>query len=136
MYYWLVLLCAFVLTLLLTPLAGWVGRRYGLVDHPGGRRRHKGVIPRTGGLALFGGFFLTVLLTLLLPEILPASLTDLLPPRNDPNEARRLTALLVGSLFCVVVGFLDDRFQWPSGPQYVAQFVAALIAGMGLIFMR
>ena len=30
MYYWSVLLCAFALTLLLTPLAGWVGRRLGV----------------------------------------------------------------------------------------------------------
>src|SRR5690606_35226824 len=136
MIYWLVLLCAFALTLLLTPAAGALGQRLGLVDHPGGRRRHKGVIPRTGGLALFGGFFLTVLLTLLLPEILPASMAAWLPPRNDPNEARRLIALLVGSLFCVIMGFLDDRYQWPSGPQYAVQFVAALIAGIGLIFIK
>jgi UDP-GlcNAc:undecaprenyl-phosphate GlcNAc-1-phosphate transferase len=59
-----------------------------------------------------------------------------LPPRNDPNETRRLGALLAGSLFCVVVGFLDDRFQWPSAPQYIAQWIAALIAGVGLIFIK
>ncbi len=47
-----------------------------------------------------------------------------------------MTALLAGSLFCVVMGFLDDRFEWPSGPQYVVQVVAALIAGVGLIFIK
>src|SRR5215204_4258880 len=93
MYYWSVLLCAFALTLLLTPLAGWVGQRLGVVDRPGGRRLHKGVIPRTGGLAIFGGFFLTVLLTFLLPAVLPETMTAWLPPRNDPNEMRRLIAL-------------------------------------------
>src|SRR5688500_17242307 len=112
MMYWLVLLCAFGLTLLLTPVAARIGQRLGVVDHPGGRRHHQGVIPRTGGLAIFGGFILTLLLTLALPEILPASMTNWLPPRNDPNETRRLAALIVGSLFCVVAGFLDDRYQW------------------------
>jgi UDP-GlcNAc:undecaprenyl-phosphate/decaprenyl-phosphate GlcNAc-1-phosphate transferase len=136
MYYWLVLFCAFGLTLLFTPLAGQVGRRLGLVDRPGGRRLHQGVIPRTGGLAIFGGFFLTVLLTLLVPEILPASWAEWLPPRNDPHETRRLVALLAGSLFCVGMGFLDDRYQWGSRPQYLTQLVAALIAGMGLIFIK
>jgi UDP-GlcNAc:undecaprenyl-phosphate/decaprenyl-phosphate GlcNAc-1-phosphate transferase len=136
MYYWLVLLCAFGLTLLLTPVAGWVGRRLNLVDRPGGRRLHKGIIPRTGGLALFGGFFLTILLTLILPEIVPAAWAGWFPARNDPNESRRLVALLGGSLFCVVMGFLDDRYEWPSGPQYGVQLVAALIAGLGLIFIK
>jgi UDP-GlcNAc:undecaprenyl-phosphate GlcNAc-1-phosphate transferase len=136
MYYWLVLICAFALTLLLTPFAGWVGQRFNLVDLPGGRRHHRGVIPRTGGLAIFGGFFLTLLLTTLLPELLPVSMTGWLPPRNDPNETRRLIALLVGSLFCVVAGFLDDRYQWSSAPQYMTQLIAALIAGMGLIFIK
>ncbi len=136
MVYWLVLLCAFGLTLLLTPFASWIGRRLGLVDRPGGRRLHTGVIPRTGGLALFGGFFLTVLLTLLLPEVVPDTWASWFPPRNDPNETRRLVALLVGALFCVVAGFLDDRYEWSSRPQYVAQFIAALIAGVGLIFIK
>ena len=105
MFYWSVLLCALALTLLLTPAAEWMGKRLGLVDSPGGRRQHAGVIARTGGLALFGGFFFTVLLTLLLPEILPPSMSTWLPPRNDPNEMRRLVALLAGCLFCVVAGF-------------------------------
>ncbi len=64
MYYWLVSFCAFALTLLLTPAAGWLGRQLDLVDRPGGRRHHQGVIPRTGGIAIFGGFLLTLLLTL------------------------------------------------------------------------
>lgn len=71
MVYWLVFICAFALTLLLTPVAGWVGQQFDLVDHPGGRRQRQGIIPRTGGIAIFGGFFLTLLLTILLPEILP-----------------------------------------------------------------
>ena len=67
---------------------------------------------------------------------MPDSAATWFPPRNDPNELRRLTALLVGSTFCVVVGFLDDRYEWSSGPQYLAQFFAALIAIAGLIFIK
>jgi UDP-GlcNAc:undecaprenyl-phosphate GlcNAc-1-phosphate transferase len=58
------------------------------------------------------------------------------PSRNDPNEPRRLIALLAGSTFCVAAGFLDDRFQWPSGPQYLVQFFASLIAIAGLVFIK
>ena len=70
-YNWLVILSStsfpfiaifalsFLLALILTPLAGWLGRRWGLVDRPGGRRAHRGEIPRTGGIALFGAFTIT-----------------------------------------------------------------------------
>ena len=136
MYYWLVLLCALGVTFALVPVAGRIGRRWGLVDRPGGRRQHRGVIPRTGGLALFGGFVLTVLLTLLLPEIVPAAWQGWFPPRNDPHETRRLLALLLGSVFCVAAGFLDDKLELPSAPQYAFQLIAALIAIAGLIFIK
>lgn len=136
MIYLLTLLTALLLTAALTPLAMVLGRRWGLVDEPGGRRRHQGIIPRTGGLALFGGFFLTVLLTLLLPVLAPGWAEGWFPPRNDPNELRRLAALLAGSLFCVGMGLLDDRFRWPAWPQYLTQFAAACIAIAGLIFIK
>ncbi|HAJ37365.1 MAG TPA: hypothetical protein DCL15_16975 [Chloroflexi bacterium] len=126
---------AFLLTLLLTPLAGRLGRRWGLVDAPGGRRRHKGIVPRTGGLALFGGFFVTVLLITLLPEWAPG-IAGWFPVRNDPNEERRLIALLIGSVYCVGFGLLDDRFSFKSGPQYLIQFGAAIIGFAGLIFIK
>jgi UDP-GlcNAc:undecaprenyl-phosphate GlcNAc-1-phosphate transferase len=136
MLYLTLFLSAALLTAALTPLAGYVGRRLGMIDQPGGRRQHRGAIPRTGGLALYGGFILVVGLALWLPHLLPDSVGSWFPPRNDPNELRRLTALLVGSTFCVIAGFLDDRFEWSSGPQYLAQFVAALIAISGLIFIK
>jgi UDP-GlcNAc:undecaprenyl-phosphate GlcNAc-1-phosphate transferase len=130
------LVFAFLLTYALTPLAGRLGVRWGLVDRPGGRRRHAGIIPRTGGLALFGGFFVTVLLITILPEVLPAPLAAWFPARNDPNEMRRLVALLVGSLYCAVFGLLDDRLNFRAGPQYMVQFGAAIIGISGLIFIK
>ncbi len=132
-----VLLTSTLLALALTPLASAVGHRLGLVDRPGGRRSHRGIIPRTGGLALFGAFALTVLLVLLLPEVLPADLAARwLPPRNDPNEGRRLAALLIGSVFCAVAGLLDDRFHFSALPQYAIQIAAGFIAIAGLIFIK
>jgi UDP-GlcNAc:undecaprenyl-phosphate GlcNAc-1-phosphate transferase len=107
-----------------------------MVDQPGGRRKHSGAIPRTGGVALYGGFMATVLLLLALPWIAPEWAAAWLPVRNDPNEGRRLLALLIGSTFCVVMGLLDDRFQWPAWPQYLTQVLAALIGVAGLIFIK
>jgi UDP-GlcNAc:undecaprenyl-phosphate GlcNAc-1-phosphate transferase len=130
------LVFALILTFALTPLAARLGRRWGLVDKPGGRRKHRGDIPRTGGLALFGGFFVSVLLLTVLPEALPEPMAAWFPARDDPNEMRRLVALLGGSLYCVVFGLLDDRLHFRAGPQYLIQFGAAAIGIFGMIFIK
>ncbi len=139
MFYLFVLLTAFALSLLLTPLAAKLGHRLDLVDRPGGRRKHRGVIPRTGGLAIFGAFFVTVafvtLVSLALPIWLPAT-QPWFPPRTDIHEMRRLLALLAGSIFCAGAGLLDDRFELSALPQYALQFGAACIAIGGLIFIK
>jgi UDP-GlcNAc:undecaprenyl-phosphate GlcNAc-1-phosphate transferase len=136
MVFILVLAAAMVVTYTALPMAALLGYHLGLVDRPGGRRRHQGVIPRTGGLAIFAGFMLVVLLTLAATLLLPVQWHSWLPPRNDPKETQRLIALLAGSLFCVVAGFIDDRYELSSGPQYVVQFIAALIAIAGMIFIK
>lgn len=135
MVFVLIFLIATLTAAAMTPVVGRLGHRLGLVDKPGGRRRHQGVIPRIGGLAIFAGFIVAVLVTLLGPRWAPEAWA-LFPPRNDPNEVRRLLALIAGSVFCVIAGFLDDRYELPALPQYGVQFVAALIAMSGLIFIK
>ncbi|HFD38791.1 MAG TPA: undecaprenyl/decaprenyl-phosphate alpha-N-acetylglucosaminyl 1-phosphate transferase, partial [Anaerolineae bacterium] len=113
----LVLAVGLGVALIATPLAAAWGRRRGIVDRPGPRRRHKGAIPRTGGLALFVAFVSAALLAQWLPV-----------PRQDPKELIRLLGILLGMTWLLVVGYLDDRFELRPGPQYLAQIVAALIA--------
>lgn len=135
MVFLLLLFCSPFLALFLTPLAGAVGRRLGLADRPGGRRQHLGVIPRTGGLALYAAFVLTVLSTLVIPWLWP-DLASWFPPRNDPNEIIRLAGLLIGATFCVVFGFLDDWYDLSSRVQFLVHFAASLIAINSLIFIK
>lgn len=113
----------------LTPAAQRLGQRWGLVDRPGGRRRHQGVISRLGGIALYVGFTAAVLATLLLPQAW-------FPPRLDPKEGFRLTGLLVGATAAFAFGLLDDRFQFASRPQYLAQLLLSLIAIAFIIFIE
>jgi UDP-GlcNAc:undecaprenyl-phosphate/decaprenyl-phosphate GlcNAc-1-phosphate transferase len=136
MIFLLTVLVATLLTFLITPWVGRLGVRLGLADYPGGRRRHQGIIPRTGGLALAVGFLLTVALLGLIPLIWPNSVGIWFPVRNDINELRRLAALLIGGLFCIVTGLLDDRYELGSAPQYLVQILAATIAVAGLIFIK
>ena len=43
---------AFALAAIATPLVGLIARQFGMLDMPGGRRRHPRPIPRPGGLAI------------------------------------------------------------------------------------
>lgn len=118
-----------VVAALMAPAAIALGTRLGLVDRPGGRRQHRGAISRLGGIALYAGFIAAVLATVVLPS-------GWFPPSLDPNETLRLVGLLVGATFVFIFGLLDDRFEFSSGPQYLAQFLSALIAIAFIIFIE
>ena len=121
----IVFLFAFVLSLLITPLAARLGLRLGMSDVPGGRRQHTGRVARTGGIALFVSFIAAVLLA-----------RTLNIPHDDPNEATRVTGLLIGTMIMFVFGLLDDRFEFRPGIQFVAQLAASLVAIASLIIIE
>ena len=130
MPYIAVFLVAFLLALLATPLAARMGREWGLVDVPGGRRQHAGSVPRTGGWALFVPFLTAAGLAAMLRPYLPS------PEGIDPNESRRLAGILLGSVFVFLVGFWDDRHELKPRPQLLAQIGAGIIAVLGLLFIE
>ncbi len=113
---------AFLVSWGLTPVAGRLSHRLGIVARPGGRRRHTGVIPRLGGLAIYGGFMAAVLATLGYPRF--------------PADAYRLTGLLLGATVIVIGGVLDDLFQFKPLPQAAITFVAALVAARFWVFIE
>jgi len=117
----LVFLIPLALALILTPLTARLGLHLGILDQPGGRRRHEERVSRLGGVALYAAFTTGLLLTLLLRP-------HLLPTRQDPKELTRLTGLLLGTGFVFLFGLLDDRFEFSVYPQYAVQFAAGLIA--------
>jgi UDP-GlcNAc:undecaprenyl-phosphate GlcNAc-1-phosphate transferase len=123
MAYALAGLGAFLITLLVTPLAGRLGHRLGLVDTPGGRRLHAGTVSRIGGLGLFAGFF-----------VVAAALYLFAPLR--PEHRLPILGVLAGTLFVCLCGLADDRFQFKSGPQFAMQFCAALIALAGTVWIE
>jgi UDP-GlcNAc:undecaprenyl-phosphate GlcNAc-1-phosphate transferase len=120
-----VFVIAFGLALVLTPLAGWVAKRYGLVAVPGPRRVHRGKVPRLGGVALYVAFTAAVIVAQFLPV-----------PRQDPKELTRLLGVLLGSTFMFVVGLYDDRRELPPTPQLLAQLAVALMANGFLVFIE
>ncbi len=121
----LIFLLSFVLAFGLTPFAGFIGKRLGLADSPGGRRQHTGLVARTGGIALYFAFTIAALVAQWLPV-----------PRSDPNEVTRLIGLLAGGAFIFLVGLADDRWSLPPRSQYIIHAIAAGIAIVCLIFVE
>lgn len=116
---------AFGVSFILSPLCARLGLRLGVADRPGGRRRHRGVISRLGGIALYFGFIVAVIVSQFLDV-----------PRLDPNEPRRLLGLLAGTTVVFILGLADDRWELKPGPQYLAQALATAVGMAGLIFIE
>ncbi|MGV2437616.1 MAG UNVERIFIED_CONTAM: hypothetical protein LVT10_24170 [Anaerolineae bacterium] len=76
-----------------------------MIALPGGRRKHKGAIPSLGGLAIFLGFSVAVIVAQFLPI-----------PRYDPKEIIRFVGLMLGALVIVVMGIIDDIFELNALP--------------------
>ena len=109
----------------ITPLAACLGRRWGIVARPGGRRTHRGEIPRLGGPGLFFPFMLALAVGLAFRI-----------PTADPKEPLRLLGLVLGSAWMFLVGLADDRWDLSPLVQLLAQVLAAVIAIATLIFIE
>ncbi|MCD6519331.1 MAG: undecaprenyl/decaprenyl-phosphate alpha-N-acetylglucosaminyl 1-phosphate transferase [Anaerolineae bacterium] len=113
------------LSALLTPLAIHVGKRWEIVDVPGGRRKHKGRIVRLGGLALYPAF---------LGAILVAQSFHI--PTQDPLEKTRLVGVLLGLGLVWAVGLLDDFRHLSFWPQVGGLVLAAFVAILFKVFIE
>lgn len=105
-------LCIFLLaaawTVLITPLGIALGRRYGVLDLPGGRKKHEGAVPLGGGWTLFSGFFLWSL-----------AVEPLFP---------RMSWVVTGLSLVFLVGYLDDMKPLRAFPRLLVHGVAAGLA--------
>ena len=120
-------IAALALALVLTPLAGRLGRRLGIVDRPGGRRGHKGAVPRLGGVGLFVPFAITIGLV---------AWRGTLTTGYSADDFTRLYGLLIGGLGAFLFGLLDDKLDLPPKPQFVVQFLLSLVAVAALLWLE
>ncbi len=99
---------ATVLTFILAPLAKKIAYKIGAIDVPkDDRRMHKEPIPRLGGLAIFFGFLVSVIVFV-------------------PID-REYRGVLLGALLIVLLGIVDDSVTLPALLKLIVQIAAALI---------
>lgn len=110
-------LLAFILVFLLTPAVRAIMRRFQIVDLPRSAERkiHKKKIPLGGGWAVFIVFFLVAGLVYFFTDSF-----------GDNVKPRYLLALLIGSSFLMLGGFLDDKYNLRARWQLLFAVLAAL----------
>ncbi|MCL2838325.1 MAG: undecaprenyl/decaprenyl-phosphate alpha-N-acetylglucosaminyl 1-phosphate transferase [Oscillospiraceae bacterium] len=100
------LLVAFLVSFSATPVVMLYANKIGAMDVPKDNRRvHKKPIPRIGGLAIFYGFIISVLIFAAID--------------------REMMGILIGSVIIVTVGVIDDIKGLPAIVKLIFQLIAA-----------
>jgi UDP-GlcNAc:undecaprenyl-phosphate GlcNAc-1-phosphate transferase len=105
-------LVAAAVTALLTPLTKRFARAVGAIDEPRERGLSESATPLLGGLAIFAGVAVAVLIWL---------------PAGYAQEHQLWNGVLLAAAVITLVGALDDRFELPPFVKLAGQVVAAVI---------
>ncbi|MGN7387177.1 glycosyltransferase family 4 protein [Sporosarcina sp. SAFN-015] len=103
----LAMAAAFIASIILTPLVIKFAFRIGAVDHPNYRKVHASVMPRIGGMAIFGAFVIGYLLL-------------------RPSDEHAI-GILVGAVIIIITGFLDDMLEITAKAKMLGQMAAAIV---------
>ena len=103
------LVAAILIAFIATPVVKSLAEKVGAVDVPkDNRRMHNHPIPRMGGMAIFLGFLVSV--------VLFADIT------------KQVQGILIGTIIIVATGVVDDIVSLRYWVKLLAQIVAAAVA--------
>ena len=119
---YLTMVLAFIASIVLTPIVKRLAFRLGAVDSPNYRKLHTRVMPRLGGLAIFGSFLIGYMI--LRPE---DPISNSIEAALIPIEA----ALLIGAFLIIITGILDDIYEITAKAKLFGQIIAASIVVIG-----
>src|SRR4030042_4033227 len=122
--YLILLLLAFVSSLLFTPVVKAFARKFGALDLPGGRKVHDRPIPRLGGFSIFVTFNLILII---------ASQIDFFFFPSDFLSAINFLWLIVASSIMLGIGAVDDLRRIPSSIKFFSQIIAGLIVALACV---
>ena len=100
------------MTALLTPLTMRLARTVGAIDEPRERGLSERPTPLLGGLAIFAGVLVAMLVWL---------------PSGYDEERQLWQGVMLGAALITLVGALDDRFELPPPVKLAGQMLAAVI---------
>ncbi len=112
--YLLVLLAAAAVTYLVTPVARALALKFGALAEVRDRDVHEEPTPRWGGLAMFIGLAVSILLATQLPLM-----------STIFSDNSQINALLSGAAIIVILGIVDDKIGLDAPTKLVGQILAA-----------
>lgn len=114
-----ILIVGFATSLGLTPLTRQIAMRLGVVDKPNQpRKTHKDHKPMMGGLAIYLGLTISVLLF------------------SPPQQYQELITIVAGAGLLAFIGLLDDRYNLSWRLRFGVQFLAAGVLVLSGIQIR
>lgn len=105
------LIVAFFAAIILTPLVKRLAFRIGAVDAPNYRKVHARIMPRLGGLAIYGAFMIAFLFL----------------KETTGLERDYVYAILIAATIIVITGIIDDMREISAKAKMLGQLVAACI---------
>ena len=110
------------MSLVLTPIAIFLAKKYAIVDDPGKHKHpailHSRIIPRAGGIPIFLAFAISSLFIV--------------------SPSKELFGILAGAFILVLIGTIDDRYDLKNWLKLVFQIIAAFVVisvGVGIAFI-
>lgn len=117
LYLIIAIICAFFISVTLTPIVRVMAFKLKVTDVPkDGRRMHKKEMPLMGGLAIFTAFILCTLIFCQLD--------------------RKVIGMLLGSIIIVVTGIIDDKCDMKAIFKFLMQILAGVIAYLSGIVIQ
>jgi UDP-GlcNAc:undecaprenyl-phosphate GlcNAc-1-phosphate transferase len=116
-------LFAFIFTVVATPISVFFAKKYDVLDYPRARKVHRQPIPRWGGIAIFSGFMLSMLLVYL---FFP-SFKELLSFKTGLALSKQFAGVLIGGTIIFVLGLFDDKKPVHSPLKLAIQIIVAYI---------
>lgn len=114
--YILVLIAAFMMSLILTPIVRFLSFRVGAVDNPNARRINKVPMPSAGGLSIFFSFLVATLI--LMPLVL----------KNwEQSYFNYILPVVSGGVIIVITGFIDDIYELRPKLKMIGIVLAAVL---------
>lgn len=128
MIFWIVFLTALAASFFMTPVSMWLAPKIGAVDVPKDTRRmHTKPMPRFGGLAIFTGTMLSLLMVIhFLGEKLKLQIEAIGADWHTVPEGS-MVGIALGGLCIYLLGIADDLKNLPAKIKFGCQLIIACI---------
>jgi UDP-GlcNAc:undecaprenyl-phosphate GlcNAc-1-phosphate transferase len=123
LYHFFAFVISAVVVLLTTPIVRRIGLKSGRVDLPGGRKVHEKPMVRLGGVSIFLGTLISLLLVWATGGFIDGTGQHLAPP-----EEFQIWGVTIGGLAFFLIGLMDDLFGLSAFSRLLMQVIVATIA--------